>query len=855
MKLRDECADFVAQALGRELTKAEQEKIVPALFSTMARLRQERGDEFVRLTRGQQLAEAAAQLAEDLKTQAGNRRQRADLQIQAAERTQTIYKNNAERGLYGARSVANILERVYRAQRGILQQYVSRMANEIHEAVPARFFGLFEDRTAALKLVQELRGEESGDAAAKKAASVVSKVFSDLRERFNDAGGDIGLLQDWALPQSHDWNRVLHAANRITRQRFRQFTGEQNREAWVTYILDRLDRSRYLNEDGNVMNDDEMREMLNGVWETLVTDGTGDQFGSRVAGTHVSRANRYSQHRALHFKDAQSYMEYEQLFGTGSVMDTIMGRIRSMSKDVALLENLGPSPNATYRTLKEIAQQDYERARLDGNLVKRAWRYRDFNGALGVGVDAMWRTLNGDSNTPPQTGFGPELATFGQAVRNLQSAGKLGSALISSFSDIPTYMIALAVNKVNPLTAPFSMLTALGRKDREFAARAGMMADEVNAGLCRWFEDNVGSGFTGVFADLTIRASLLNAWTNTIRRAFSLNLMAATTKLLKGSWGELTAYDRARMERHGITEDDFNILRLATPERYKGVDMLTRGNIEAVSDEVLQSAKITRLQLNQALDKYLALIQDESYMASMEPDLATRAGTSRGTQRGTPSGEFWRCLMQFKGFPFAMLTNHFRRTSELWSTAGKAPAVAYASAVIVGTTIFGAISLQAANLVAGRDLQDYRKPKFWGNAMMKGGGLGVFGDMLYNGVFEQSSYGSPNVLNFLGPVAGSAFDTWDVGASMLGSAMYDKETKWQQKAFRLIRGNTPFMNVWYLKMALDHAVFNDIQEMLSPGYISRQRQRSMRTQGQGYWWRQEDLLPSRAPRIARMPDQ
>ena len=145
------------------------------------------------------------------------------------------------------------------------------------------------------------------------------------------------------------------------------------------------------------------------------------------------------------------------------------------------------------------------------------------------------------------------------------------------------------------------------------------------------------------------------------------------------------------------------------------------------------------------------------------------------------------------------------------------------------------------------------KAKFWGNAMMKGGGLGVFGDMLYNGVFAESSYGSPNVLNFLGPVAGSVFDTWDVAMSMRNAALYDKETKWEQKALRLVRGNTPFMNIWYGKMVLDHAVFNDINEMLSPGYLRRQRERARKTQGQGYFWRQDELLPRRLPGMANAP--
>lgn len=859
--LRNECKDILSEQLGRRLTPNESQRIIPEIRGKMAFLRRQNVDGWDAMTKDERVMMAASYVAADYREAAKAKRRRAQLQLVKAQETQTRYKNAAERGKYGFRAVADILEQTYRDIRGVQQQYFSRIANELEGALPAGFMGLFEDRTKALALVKELRGENSGDSDAKAAAKVVSGVFSDMRERFNRAGGDIGELEDWALPQSHDPDRVLKAASRISGS-WTRHSIEENREAWINFVVDKLDRSRYVDpETGELLDDDGLRSMLEKVWTTLVTQGNGDNFGSRVAGQHrASRANHYSQHRALHFKDAESYMRYEQLFGTGSVMSTITNRVRSMSKDIALLESLGPNPTGTFDTLHRIAGQDLERARLTDGLASRAWKYRDWNGSLAVTTEEMWNTLNGNADTPIGIGF---VGRFMQGARNLQVAGKLGSALISSFSDIPTYFIAQAVNRINPLTTHFGLLSSFSKQDREFAARAGILADTMCSGLARYYEDNIGSGATAVLADATIKLSLLDAWTNMIRRAFALNYMAATGKLIKSTeWGNLDPYDRMRFEQNGITEEDWKVLRLAKPENYKGCSMLTREAIESIDDVSLEGNGLTRGDRDRVTSKYLSMITNESYMASLEPGLATRAGASRGARRGTLSGEFWRSLMLFKSFPFAMLNNHYQRMRGIAyaveaSTGSKmqarAAATAYAAAVIVGTTVFGAISLQAANLLAGRDLQDMEKAKFWGNAMMKGGGLGVFGDMLYNGVFTESSYGSPNVLNFLGPVAGSVFDTWDVAMSMRNAALYDKETKWQQKALRLVRGNTPFMNIWYGKMVLDHAVFNDINEMLSPGYLRRQRERARKTQGQGYFWRQDEFLPRRLPRMANAP--
>lgn len=864
--LRSECKEILSAHLGRKLTPKESASILPGIRAHMARLRQEEPDLWSVMTKDERVAAAADRLANNLREQARAVRRRSYLQAVQAEKLQKIYRNNAEQGLYGKRSVAKILSDTYRYTKGVQQQYFSRISKQLSEALPGRFGGYMEDAKSAYALVQELMGEESQNAEAKKVAAVVSKTFSDLRTRFNRAGGDIGELLDWALPQSHDANRVAAAARRLSKNRLdlvRSFTPAQNREAWVDFIMPLVDRQRYLDDEGNLLSDDQMREFLGECWRTISTQGTGDDFGSRVAGARrATRANRYSQHRAIHFKDAQSYITYEQKFGTGSVMSTIVGRVRSMSKDIALLESLGPNPTTSFEMLDRIADADLKNATSNESTADRGWKYRDINGSLGVKVRDMWNVLNGNADIPAGTGV---FASFMQGARNLQVAGKLGSAFISSFSDIPSYWIAMATNRMNPFTAPFGLIRWLSKRDREFATRAGILADTVSSGLCRWYDDNVGNGITAILADTTIRLSLLEAWTNGIRRAFGLNYMAAAGKLVATKeWGGLDAYDRSRFERHGITESDWRLLRMARPEDYKGCKMLTRQSLEAIDPARLQAAGFTTGYRDQVASKYLAMLTDEMHMASIEPDLATRTAASRGYQRGTIDGELARSIMLFKSFPFAVLTRHFERMNSIGrgvqaQTGSRAFGLAarsgYAAGVIVATTCFGALSLQAANILAGRDMQDVQQWEFWGNAMVKGGGLGILGDMIYNGVFTEGAYGAPNVINFLGPIAGSAFDTWDIGAGLVGSALYDRETKVGAKVLRLVRGNTPFMNLWYVKGALDHAVFNDLNEMLSPGYLRRQRDRAKRTQGQEYWWRQDELFPRRLPRMADVPNR
>jgi hypothetical protein len=112
-----------------------------------------------------------------------------------------------------------------------------------------------------------------------------------------------------------------------------------------------------------------------------------------------------------------------------------------------------------------------------------------------------------------------------------------------------------------------------------------------------------------------------------------------------------------------------------------------------------------------------------------------------------------------------------------------------------------------------------------------------------------------------GPVVGTAFElVYDVGLENLMEAAQGKETHVGAEAFRWARGNTPGVNLWYLKLALDQAVLNEAQEFLSPGYLAKTRARMEKNQAATWWWEPSDTglitgdmtAPEREPSFASM---
>lgn len=88
--------------------------------------------------------------------------------------------------------------------------------------------------------------------------------------------------------------------------------------------------------------------------------------------------------------------------------------------------------------------------------------------------------------------------------------------------------------------------------------------------------------------------------------------------------------------------------------------------------------------------------------------------------------------------------------------------------------------------------------------------------------------------------------------------IYDKYTDDRDigaNVLRFAKSNIPMVNLWYTKQLLNHAVFNQLQEMMNPGYHRRMERKSMRMRGTGYWWQPTSAMPGRLPRVAKSKDR
>lgn len=825
MAMQPRCIAAVNAAAGRKLTKSQLDAIEDQINTMATMLAYRDRQAWAGMTPEQRSMTAAVAAVQEAKHQASLKRQRQQLQIlrtvETGDRVDTLQKSYDTsrsdalmRDMDNTNSYINGIRDFYWSQ--LRQVFDAVMSTDGVSAGRRALQFLFDldnpimTRDLAIEIFARGQGG-TGNKLAQAAAKAWGDTLTAMNTRFNSAGGDVRELDYGYLPQASDQARVRGAG----------------RDTWVQRTLPRLDRTRYLTPEGRLMNDAELTNFLNHAYETLSTGGLNNLIPGQSQGTGA-RANQGSQHRQLHFKDGQAYLDYMGEYGAGSMYDAMTSHISGMARSLGLVERYGPNPEHQMRVQMDTAE-------IQDGAVQRS---------MLTTPEARWNVLSGKSGAVQNA----SIARVGSDVRNLQVAGKLGRAVIASITDIPTMLLTSGYNKLGYWNALRNIGAQFDSNTRDFLTSHSIIAESLVSDLNRWSGDNIRNNWSGKVANSVMRLSLMNAWTDTMRRSFQMTMMGGMGKMAGTQWAALTDFDRIRMERHGITADDWDIINRAQLTDYRGARYLTPEAIMASGDP----------QAPQVVSKVLGLIRDESEFAVINPDLATRAAqTGGGQSAGTVGGELSRTVMQFKSFPFAMISRHFRRMLDAPRGADGAPAVAnrlaYGSALMLGTTVAGGIAYQLKEILSGRDPVPVNSGRFWTEALVQGGGLSIVGDLLFNDPRESpGGFASTLASTFMGPTGGTMADLGAIAVENSWRAITGDELNFGASTARTIRSITPYGNLWWASAAIDHGFFHALQENLSPGYLSRVERRAWREHEQDHWWQLGPGLPDRAPDFGRI---
>jgi hypothetical protein len=828
-----------AAAQGRPISAGKMAAIEDAISGKMRELARRDPAKWQAMTRDQRTIEAATAAMQDIQAQAALKEHRAGLQVlRAAEsdtRVATLQSENPN--LTRSQAYNGDLVNTRNYEQGVFKQAVAGMRDFVDAAesrdgtgifrnLGMRLFGLDNPAMTADVVREIFRNADghTGNAAAKAGAKAWLDTIEAMRQRFNAGGGDIGKLGYGYLSQAHDAVRVAAAGGK----------------AWADKVIGLLDRKQYLNEDGSLMDDAAMHDLLVSAHKTISDHGDNKTAPGAFKGTG-SRANRGSESRVLHFKDGDAWIEYMKDFGEGSLYDSMIGHIGAMSRNIALVERMGPSPEATHKVQADIAR------RADNPHAQGLTEYIDSR-SMGSTPDSLWRIVKGDTGTP-ENRF---VARAFQDARNIQTAAKITWGPFSALADAATVLQTLHYHRIPAIEYLKSYKDQFGSEHRDFLATQEVIAESMLSSMNRWAGDNMTHSLTGRMTDAVMNLSLMNAWTNAGRNAFSDVMMRSYTKKLGKSWAELDEWDRHLMGQKGITETDWAIISKATPDPLSPVALVSGPRIRATG---LPGA-------DEAATKWTGYVSDESMFAVVNPDLYTRSIVTGGGERpGTMTGEIWRTVAQFKAFPIAMFTRHYGRIFNTpqglegaplgfqgESKGGRAVNVAASMAgLMFATTLMGGLQTQARALLSGKDAittdpTEEHGRKFWAKAFAAGGGGTFMADVLL-ATADDPSYGLGGHWGLLGPLPGAVGGLVDVAKSKHVEA----------DAVRWLSDQMPGVDMWQFRAMYEHWFLHNAQEALNPGYLARIQQRARKNWGQDFWWEPGEALPSRAPSLVGEP--
>jgi hypothetical protein len=629
-------------------------------------------------------------------------------------------------------------------------------------------------------------------------ARVLRKYQELARSDANEAGAWIGREKGYIVRQSHDMYKVRN----------------EGFEAWRASITPKLDELRMLEENPGSTLDEILAGAYQGIADGLHLKSTSSPGLAGFKGP-ANLAKKVSQERVLHFKSADDWFAYNQEFGTGNLREAAYSGLRRSAHATGLMRRLGTNPESMLDTL----QRDILDATADPG------KRRDLAEAMKASIGRRLPEVDGSINIPvSQMG-----ARVYANLRAIESMAKLGGAFISSFSDIATHASETSFQGRGYLTGITDSLRSLaGRPEgerKQILNAIGVFSDSVRADLTRAgsFDDSISALASRAQARF-FKLNLLSWWTDAQRSGAVLSLSNFLAHDTDKTISQLHPDLQRLFKQYGIDAGMWDKIRA-------GAQSAADGRVYLTPDGIKDRG---------AADALRGFLLDRAHTAVVEPDAETRAIMRRGSRPGTWAGELLRFVGQFKSFGVAFSQRVLGR--EIYGRGHESMGSALKDTAVLGgiaklmltTTALGYASMTTKDLLRGKNPRDPRSASTWQAALLQGGGLAIYGDFLLG---QRSRTGG----GLLGAVAGPVIGAVDTIDTLRSKAMSGDATA--ADLLRLGLANTPFVNLFYTRQALDYLFLNELQEQLNPGYLRRLEQRVKRENDQTFW------LPPSAQRI------
>ena len=727
----------------------------------------------------------------------------------------------------GLKFINSVEDQIY-FFRAIAQKEFGKILFEFNQT----WTGGVKNKAGQMQMVREIvEPGTTKNKSAQELALAWTRTSELLRKMFNERGGNIPKMEGNYLPQFHDKDLIAAV----------------DFETWRDFILPRLDLERMINyRTGQAFSPEALELALAKSYDGIIFEGANKP--SVHQGYGAAMYNKRIDHRFFHFKSADAWQEYNAKFGgDSSPFDIMVGHFETMTRDIGMMDVLGANPDAMVRWMGSRVKQ-LQRLEIKKMSAKDFKKYENKMNQHINSAEAMHMYLKGSLHAPVNKGIAVTMAS----LRGVQTVTKLGSAPVLALGDVNFARTTAAFAGLPQARFMAShvrqIMTLPGSEWRKIAATSDVVADSymnVSSSSARFTADMTEQ--TEVMrrvTDASLKGSGLNWQTQGGKNAAGLEFMAQLERL-PSNFDKLPKHFQDYLEMNGIGKDAWRIIKETEPwEAKPGAKFLQPSDILNRSDLSKEVAEDLSKKLMMATRRFVAFAVPEVNAKSATSGLIVGLGK---TKSGTAEGEVMRMILQFKQFPMTFHHTHIMRGLTRHGLSGKAK---YLVPLVISTTLMGALAFELKQVLKGKDtttVEGLTDPKYWLNAMIHGGGLGYYGDLLFGTRYSAAS----GLAGVLGATPAMLFDILGLTTGNIYEGISkDKDMNIGADLSSFMRKHTPGSSHWYLRLAMERLIFDTLQKMIDPKWNRKKKQKIKRTkklQNTDFWWRPGDIMPDRPP--------
>lgn len=844
-KKYQKCIDRIKASVKEgKITDAKATELL-AKLDQQQKLREAKGE----MNRENALKEIAGEILNTEKWKAEAAKRNALLGVKAVRRVlrESLREKNMGTGLQ------RTLERAMEESKGQQQKFMTKFVSGMQEAGVWDFFRKSEraDQIDIAKETWNLSRMENANpngVTPNKQAQAVAKVwrdsFTELASLENRQGAMIKQAEGYLFPQTTDphklrklgikgWDKAdMNASEKVFRDRIDMLNVD-----WARTLDGAMDKDTFLKHY--------FRNQYTGVF-LREKDFTEADHGTVAR----SISSRESAARELWFADAESAFAYNEMFGKHSMVDAMFSRLQNGARAAAFMNHFGPNPEVTIQKASEYL---LNRSKNLSDSVKQGDSIRN--------VQKSVDTMMGKSAVSTR----PGLSKFVDDLKALTLISKGINIVFSTPPDkavMDTAMAYRGVSAANRWMAQILGATMRGAEARKRLDTYSVYVDaHIGAVSSAWTGEMGGRGIMQRTASKALELTQFTRQNEVHRFAVAAAYGRELADVAHLDFDNLPERVAASMQDYSISRTEWDIWRARVDDvELKGGThkMLLADVSDRLSDaelgKIVESKGLSDTAANKAraMDEFdmktRALFQDIVADATTENTLRFKAASTGGTQRGGVFRELGEAFWMFKGYPANAVIRQVERERRLtgagslkeWAQVGGVPAGKRLAWLIGSTTLMGILSYQISELRKGKTPAPLMLPDgkinwdLYFNGALRGGGAGILGDVMLG---EYDSRSRSALQAIAGPILGELDPLLDL-KSRLGGTVRGEEgengNRLGYSATKFAQQNTPFMNLFFIKPAMDYLIFNQMYEAFSPG-VGQRKVSAAENKGQEYF--------------------